>query len=112
MQILNTAASLDLSTIALLLKSDDLNPASQPSSDTNMIMTCYTIALFNTGWLHTNKQQIRVLSQRYTTIKFLISYIAEGLRQMETEYKHMNDSEAAHTEPFKEVAEKNKGRQL
>ena len=110
MQILNTAASLDLSTITLLLKSDE--PANQSSSNTDTSMTCYTIAMFNTGWLHTNKQQIRVLSQRYTTIKFLISYIAEGLRQMETEYKHMNDSEAAHTEPFKEVAEKNKGRQL
>ncbi|CAG8673165.1 5340_t:CDS:10, partial [Ambispora leptoticha] len=100
-KILSASVSSDLSLLALLILSED--ESDSPSTITEKKRKRYIELTFGTGLLHTHKPEIRILSQRYTIIRFLINYIVEGVKQMELQYNHMKDSAKAYTEPFQEV---------
>ncbi|CAG8510932.1 488_t:CDS:10 [Ambispora gerdemannii] len=103
-KILSASVSSDLSLLALLILSED-EESDSSSTMAEKKQKRYIELTFGTGLLHTHKPEIRILSQRYTIIKFLINYIVEGIKKMESQYDHMKESAKAYTEPFQEVLE-------
>ncbi|KAG9305699.1 hypothetical protein G9A89_022621 [Geosiphon pyriformis] len=101
-RILNASVTPDLSLLNLLILMDGESNSSQLTSVLKR-PNHYIELTLDTGLLHSHKPEIRILSQRYTIIKYLINYIVEGLKQMQSQYNHMKESAKAYTFPFQEV---------
>src|SRR5579871_4874180 len=65
--------------------------------------------ILNTGLLHTRKNEIRALSQTYTTIKYLTEYIFEGFKQIKAEYESMKSNSKIYIDKFQLVLSENYG---
>lgn len=68
--------------------------------------------ILNTGLLHARKNEIRTLSQTYTTIKYLTEYIFEGFKQIKAEYENMKSSAKIYIDKFQSVLLENDGRPI
>jgi len=66
--------------------------------------------ILNTGLLHTHKNEIRTLSQTYTTIKYLTEYIFEGFKQIKAEYESMKSNSKIYIDKFQLVLSENNGK--
>src|SRR5947207_9495292 len=68
--------------------------------------------ILNTGLLHTRKNEIRTLSQTYTTIKYLTEYIFEGFKQIKAEYESMKSNSKIYIDKFQLVLSENNGKSI
>lgn len=68
--------------------------------------------ILNTGLLHARKNEIRTLSQTYTTIKYLTEYIFEGFKQIKAEYENMKSSAKIYIDKFQSVLLENDGKPI
>ncbi|CAG8436738.1 9023_t:CDS:10 [Diversispora eburnea] len=98
-KIMKASVTPDLSLITLLIQTID----DQTSVDKSLITGRLLVVTFNTGLLYTRKFEIRILSQRYTAIKYLMDYVFHGVKLIEVEYNNMKRITNKFLDAFQEV---------
>ncbi|CAB5191493.1 unnamed protein product [Rhizophagus irregularis] len=99
-KIIKASIAPDLSYIILFVRASYTSPAVKSKTSTNDKLV---EVILNTGLLHARKNEIRTLSQTYTTIKYLTEYIFEGFKQIKAEYENMKSSAKIYIDKFQSV---------
>ncbi|RGB27303.1 anaphase-promoting complex, cyclosome, subunit 4-domain-containing protein [Rhizophagus diaphanus] len=99
-KIIKASIAPDLSYIILFVRARYTSPAVKSKTSTNDKLV---EVILNTGLLHARKNEIRTLSQTYTTIKYLTEYIFEGFKQIKAEYENMKSSAKIYIDKFQSV---------
>ncbi|GES87459.1 anaphase-promoting complex subunit 4-like [Rhizophagus clarus] len=99
-KIIKASVTPDLSYIILFVRASYTSPVVKSNTSTSDKLV---EVILNTGLLHARKNEIRTLSQTYTTTKYLTEYIFEGFKQIKAEYENMKSNAKTYIDKFQSV---------